>query len=42
MISPTETPFLSMAKRKKADNRLHQWLMDKLTDAHRRQRDDRR
>lgn len=33
MISPTETPFLSMAKRKKADNRLHQWLMDKLTDA---------
>src|SRR5678815_2034221 len=33
MISPTETPFLSMAKRLKADNRLHQWLTDQLTDA---------
>jgi hypothetical protein len=31
MISPTETPFLSMAKRKKADNRTHQWLTDELT-----------
>jgi hypothetical protein len=33
MISPTETPFLTMAKRLKADNRLHQWLTDELTDA---------
>lgn len=32
MISPTETPFLSMAKRKKATNRVHQWVADKLTD----------
>ncbi len=24
-ISPTETPFLTMAKRKKATNTLHQW-----------------
>jgi hypothetical protein len=33
MISPTDTPFLSMAKRLKADNRLHQWLTDELADA---------
>ena len=33
MISPTETPFLTMAKRLKADNRLHQWLTDELADA---------
>ena len=33
MISPTETPFLTMAKRLKADNRLHQWLTDQLADA---------
>jgi uncharacterized protein DUF5309 len=30
MISPTETPFLSLAKRMKADNRTHQWLTDEL------------
>lgn len=29
-ISPTETPFQSMAKRLKADNRLHQWQTDEL------------
>lgn len=29
-ISPTETPFLSMAKRKKATNTLHQWQVDSL------------
>lgn len=33
MISPTETPFLTMAKRLKADNRQHQWLTDELADA---------
>lgn len=33
MISPTETPFLTMAKRLKADNRLHQWLTDELAAA---------
>jgi len=33
MISPIETPFLTMAKRLKADNRLHQWLTDELADA---------
>lgn len=33
MISPTEVPFLTMAKRLKADNRLHQWLTDELADA---------
>lgn len=32
-ISPTETPFLTLAKRLKADNRVHQWLTDQL-DAH--------
>jgi hypothetical protein len=31
MISPTETPFVQMAKRLKADNRLHQWLTDELS-----------
>src|SRR5678815_429607 len=31
MISPTDTPFLTMAKRKRADNRTHQWLTDELT-----------
>src|SRR4051812_42015491 len=30
MISPTDTPFLTMAKRIKADNRLHQWITDEL------------
>jgi hypothetical protein len=29
-ISPTETPFLTMAKRKKATNTLHQWQTDSL------------
>lgn len=29
-ISPTETPFLSMAKRKTASNTLHQWQTDSL------------
>lgn len=32
-ISPTETPFLSMAKRKKATNTLHQWQTDSLAAA---------
>lgn len=30
MISPTETPMLTMAGRKKADNTLHQWQTDAL------------
>lgn len=29
-ISPTETPFLSMAKRLKADNQINQWQTDEL------------
>jgi hypothetical protein len=32
-ISPTETPFLTMAKRKKATNTLHQWQIDSLAAA---------
>jgi len=32
-ISPTDTPFLSMAKRMKASNTLHQWTKDALTAA---------
>jgi hypothetical protein len=32
-ISPTETPFLSMAKRLKASNTSHQWLTDELAAA---------
>jgi hypothetical protein len=32
-ISPTETPFLTMAKRKKATNTLHQWQVDSLRAA---------
>jgi hypothetical protein len=32
-ISPTETPFLSMAKRKTANNTLHQWQTDSLAAA---------
>lgn len=32
-ISPTETPLLSMAKRKKATNVLHQWQTDSLAAA---------
>lgn len=32
-ISPKETPFLSMAKRKKASNTLHQWQTDALAAA---------
>jgi hypothetical protein len=32
-ISPTETPFLSMAKRKEATNTLHQWQTDSLAAA---------
>ena len=32
-ISPTETPFLSMATRKKATNTLHQWQTDSLAAA---------
>ncbi|MCZ2153315.1 MAG: DUF5309 domain-containing protein [Bryobacterales bacterium] len=30
-ISPTDTPLLTMAKRLKARNTLHQWTHDKLT-----------
>lgn len=33
MISPTETPFLTMAKRLKATNRTHQWQTDELAAA---------
>ena len=33
MISPTETPMLTMAGRKKADNTLHQWQTDALAAA---------
>lgn len=32
-ISPTETPFITMAKRKKADNPRHQWQTDELKAA---------
>lgn len=32
-ISPTETPFLTMAKRKKVTNTLHQWQTDSLASA---------
>lgn len=32
-ISPTETPFLTMAKRLKAKNKYHQWQMDSLAAA---------
>lgn len=32
-ISPTETPFLTMLKRKKATNTLHQWQTDALAAA---------
>lgn len=32
-ISPTETPFLTMAKRKKATNTQHQWQTDSLAAA---------
>jgi hypothetical protein len=32
-ISPTETPFLTMAKRKTATNTLHQWQTDSLAAA---------
>ena len=32
-ISPTETPFLTMAKRKKVTNTFHQWQIDSLTAA---------
>lgn len=32
-ISPTETPFLTMAKRKKASATLHQWQTDSLSAA---------
>lgn len=32
-ISPTETPFLTMAKRKTATNTLHQWQTDSLASA---------
>ena len=32
-ISPEETPFLSMAKRKKVSNTLHQWQTDSLAAA---------
>ena len=31
MISPTETPVLTMAGKKKATNTLHQWQTDSLT-----------
>jgi len=30
MVSPTETPMLTMAKRKTATARLHQWQEDSL------------
>lgn len=33
MISPTETPFLSMAKRTTASNVLHEWQIDSLATA---------
>lgn len=33
MISPTETPLLSMCKRLKADQRTHQWQTDELAAA---------
>lgn len=33
MISPTETPFLSMAARAKASNTLHEWTTDVLETA---------
>lgn len=32
-ISPTETPFQSLAKRLKARNPIHQWLADELKEA---------
>ncbi len=32
-VSPTDTPMLTMAKRKKADARYHQWQEDKLEAA---------
>ena len=32
-ISPTETPFLTMAKKKTATNTLHQWQTDSLASA---------
>jgi hypothetical protein len=32
-ISPTETPFLTMVKRKKVSNTLHQWQTDSLSAA---------
>lgn len=32
-ISPTETPFLSMAKKLKAKSKLHQWQTDRLAAA---------
>lgn len=32
-ISPEETPFLTMAKRKKASATLHQWQTDALSAA---------
>lgn len=32
-ISPTETPFFTMAKRKKVSNTLHQWQTDSLAAA---------
>ena len=33
MISPTETPFLSMAKREDASNTVHEWQRDELAAA---------
>jgi hypothetical protein len=33
MISPTETPFQSMAKKAKASNKLHEWQTDSLRAA---------
>ena len=33
MISPTETPFLSMAKREDASNTIHEWQRDELAAA---------
>jgi hypothetical protein len=32
-ISPTDTPFLTLAKRLKAENRTHQWQTDQLSAA---------
>ena len=32
-VSPTETPMLTMAKRKKASARYHQWQVDSLAAA---------